>query len=386
MPNDDLPSTNDAQSDRTRTIRYGLIGSGMMGCEHLRNINALPNAVTVAVADPEPQSLEWAAEALVGQPAVSTYANHHALLEREDLDAIVVASPNFTHIDIVRDVMRLRPDLNLLIEKPLCTTAADCRELIALRDARPAGSGIVWVGLEYRYMPPAARFLSEIRAGSIGALKMIAIREHRFPFLEKVGNWNRFSANTGGTLVEKCCHFFDLMNLAVGAKPVRVLASGGQDVNHLDEFYETPEGKKRSDILDNAFVIVDYENGVRAMLDLSMFAEGGVNEQELVATGDLAKIEAFIPSGDIRIGRRFGPLRSNGASTSAGVEEFNAASDPRIKFGGFHHGASYLEHADFCDAIRDGGPAKVTLEDGLWSVAVGEAAHRAIESGGAIRL
>ena len=86
---------------------------------------------------------------------------------------------------------------------------------------------------------------------------MVAIREHRFPFLRKVGDWNRFSRNTGGTLVEKCCHFFDLMAHILDDEPMRVLASGDQDVNHLDERYdgETP------DILDNAFVVVDFAGG-----------------------------------------------------------------------------------------------------------------------------
>ena len=98
---------------------------------------------------------------------------------------------------------------------------------------------------------------------------MVAIREHRFPFLTKVDDWNRFSANTGGTLVEKCCHFFDLMNLILRNAPWRVMASGAQDVNHLDERYDG----RTPDILDNAFVIVDYPSGARALLDLCMFAE-----------------------------------------------------------------------------------------------------------------
>ena len=68
---------------------------------------------------------------------------------------------------------------------------------------------------------------------ALGALRMLAVREHRFPFLHKVGDWNRFSRNTGGTMVEKCCHFFDLMNRLAGESPDRVFASGGQDVNHL---------------------------------------------------------------------------------------------------------------------------------------------------------
>lgn len=53
-----------------------------------------------------------------------------------------------------------------------------------------------------------------------------------------MNNWNRFNVNSGGTLVEKCCHFFDLMRLFVGANPVRVMASGAIDVNHKDEIYD----------------------------------------------------------------------------------------------------------------------------------------------------
>ena len=68
-----------------------------------------------------------------------------------------------------------------------------------------------------------------------GDFKMLTITEHRFPFLQKVGDWNRFNENSGGTFVEKCCHFFDLMRLIIGADPIRVMASGRQEVNHLDE-------------------------------------------------------------------------------------------------------------------------------------------------------
>ena len=98
--------------------------------------------------------------------------------------------------------------------------------------------------------------MAEIDAGTAGSIKMVAIREHRFPFLVKVDNWNRFSENTGGTLVEKCCHFFDLMMQATRSRPVRVMASAGQDVNHLDEVYDG----RNSDIVDNAYVIIDFES------------------------------------------------------------------------------------------------------------------------------
>lgn len=120
---------------------------------------------------------------------------------------------------------------------------------------------------------------------------MLTIREHRFFFLEKVGDWNRFNRNTGGTLVEKCCHFFDLTRLIAGCNPVRMMASGGQSVNHLEEVHDG----QTSDIWDNAFVVVDFENGLRTMLELCMFAEGLRYQEEIRAVGPKGKIECLIP-------------------------------------------------------------------------------------------
>ena len=281
---------------------------------------------------------------------------------------MIVATPNMTHHDVLLDL--LPTDLHLLVEKPLCTTIEDCRDVLAAAVGRRA---VTWVGLEYRYMPPVTRLIRAVHAGEIGRLRMIAVREHRYPFLRKIGDWNRFNRNTGGTLVEKCCHFFDLMNHIAGARPVRVVASGAQDVNHLDERYDG----QRPDILDNAFVVVDYDNGVRASLDLCMFAEGSTNSEELSVVGDAGKAEAFLPSKEFRLGARTGG-RDEVATT--------VVTDDSVRWEGFHHGSSYLEHLDFLDTCRRGSSPAVSLEDGLWSVAVGVAAHTAIDEQRAVEL
>ena len=217
-------------------------------------------------------------------------------------------------------------------------------------------------------MPPTTALLNEIRSGTVGNVKMVSIREHRFPFLQKVDDWNRFNRNTGGTFVEKCCHFFDLMRLIADAEPAKVYASGAQDVNHLDESYngEIP------DVLDNGFVVVDFDNGVRGLLDLCMFAEASKNEQEISVTGDEGKVEAMVTESLLRIGRR---------ADGQHVVSERSITDDRIRHVGLHNGASYLEHVDFLTAIRRGEAAKVTLLDGMRSVAIGVAAHRSIECG-----
>ena len=348
-------------------IRYGIIGTGMMGCEHIRNLLALPGATITAVADPDEQSLGLGRMACGEDSEVESYNDYRDLIEKAPVDALVIASPNHTHAEVLEPVFE--SGLHVLVEKPMCTTLEDCR---TVQRKAAHHRGVFWVGLEYRYMATVAAFLKSLRAGSVGDIKMLFIREHRFPFLPKVGDWNRFNRNTGGTLVEKCCHFFDLMNLAMDCQAVRVQASGAQDVNHLDEQYhgETP------DILDNAFVIIDYENGARACLDLCMFAEGSRFEQELVATGNQGKLECTVPGDElIHCTRQYRDFSSQAIET-----------DPAVLHTGFHHGASYLEHIDFLAAIRNGTPARVTAEAGMRSVAIGVAAHRSIEEGRAVDM
>jgi myo-inositol 2-dehydrogenase / D-chiro-inositol 1-dehydrogenase len=346
-------------------VRYGIIGTGMMGLEHIHNLAAIEGARVTAIADPFEGS-RAAASAAVGDPDLSVFTDHRALLEHGEVDAVVVATPNMTHHPILLDA--LATDLHILVEKPMCATVEQCEEVVA---AAASHSGVAWVGLEYRYMPPIARLVQEVESGVVGQVRMVAIREHRYPFLVKVADWNRFNRNSGGTLVEKCCHFFDLMNLFANDVPVRVMASGAQDVNHLDERYDD----EVPDVIDNAFVIVEYAGGVRAMLDLCMFAEGGSNEQEIAVTGDVGKAEAFVPEGRVQVGLR--------ADRSVRVEQ---VTDTRVKYDGLHHGSSYLEHLDFLAAVRTGGTPTVTLRDGLLSVAMGVAAHRSIDEGRPILL
>jgi predicted dehydrogenase len=350
-------------------MRVGVVGTGMMGCEHLRNLLAIDGVEITAISDPHAEPLGWARKTLEDSPhRPREFADHRDLAESGLVDAVIVASPNFTHKSVLDDL--LKTDLHVLVEKPLCTTVEDCEEVVALAAKRDA---VTWVGLEYRYMPSIAKMHSLVREGRIGEVRMMAIREHRFPFLQKVDNWNRFNRFTGGTLVEKCCHFFDLMNLVVAAKPTRVYASGGQDVNHLDERY----GGEQPDIIDNAYVIIDYEDGARAMLDLCMFAEVGSNEQEITVVGDRGKIEAYVPGeGVVILGDR----------VTSQIERISCLPTEAPGHVGFHHGASFIEVRNFLDAARGERRVDVDVTQGMWSVAVGVAAHCSIDLGRPVLL
>jgi len=343
----------------------------MMGIEHITNLAITPGAVITALADPTGSSLEQSMTALGARgESVARFGSAEALAESGLCDAVIVASPNYTHRMVLEPLFDA--GLAILCEKPIATTIEDARWIVERAEASDA---VFWTAMEYRYMPPAAEFIREIHDGRIGALRMLSIREHRFPFLEKVADWNRFSRNTGGTMIEKCCHFFDLMRLITGAEAVRVYCSGAMDVNHLEERY----GGETPDIIDNSYTTVDFSNGVRAMLDLSMFADGAENQEEITAVGDTARLDVLIPEGALVYSPRVG-FRNDKR-----VERRVVEVDETALNAGSHHGSTFYEHQKFNAAVRGEGAVEVTARDGLMAVAIGTAAeisareHRAVE-------
>jgi myo-inositol 2-dehydrogenase/D-chiro-inositol 1-dehydrogenase len=359
------------------SIGYGIIGCGMMGQEHIRNIRLLGDAHVAAIYEPDPQMM---AQARQLAPEAQASGSIEDLLARPDVDCILIASPNFRHIEQLQQIAATRP-LPVLVEKPLFTDPADAAKLDQIAKSLP----LVWVAMEYRYMPPVAAFVRDVESAT-GAIKMLTIREHRFPFLSKVGDWNRFNRNTGGTFVEKCCHFFDLMRLILKSDPVQVMASAGQAVNHLDERYagETP------DILDHGYVLVDFASGARAMLELCMFAEGSRYQEEISAVGPAGKIECLVPGPT-----RFWPAHLGAPPTSQvivsprnppGPRTLEIPVDQALLAAGDHNGSTFYQHRKFVDAVRRGNAPEVSLDDGRWAVMIGQAAQTSAREGRPVRF
>ncbi|SMX38800.1 1,5-anhydro-D-fructose reductase [Maliponia aquimaris] len=359
-------------------VNYGIVGCGMMGREHIQNIALLPQGRVAAVYDPVPELAQSAAQQAGGAQVCPSL---EALLAIESLDALVIVSPNDCHVPQLRQIAATRP-LPVLCEKPIYTAPED---EAFLRDFARSYPAPVWVAMEYRYMPPVALLRDEV-AEATGGIAMLTIREHRFPFLPKVGAWNRFNARTGGTLVEKCCHFFDLMRLILRDEPVRVMASAGQAVNHKDEVFDG----KAPDIWDNGYVIVDFARGTRAMLELCMFAEGARYQEEISAIGPRGKIEALVPGPG-----RFWPAHLGDAPVPQvivsprvpkGPRLVEVPVDPTLLAAGDHNGSTFYQHERFNAVVRGEGRPEVTLEDGIAAVRMGLAAQQSAATGQAVAL
>jgi predicted dehydrogenase len=299
------------------------------------------------------------------------------------VNCLLIASPNYLHLEQLEKIAAIRP-LPVLVEKPLFTDPADAPRLAALRAAYPAP---IWVAMEYRYMPPVARMIEQADEAT-GGIRMLTIREHRFPFLEKVGDWNRFSRNTGGTLVEKCCHFFDLMRLIMQADPVRLFASGAMNHNHVDERY----AGEQPDILDNALVVLDFPDRRRALLELVMFADGSRYQEEISIVGPSGKLECKVPGPT-----RFWPTETLGEPPVAqlvvsprepkGPRMVEIPVAPELLAAGDHNGSTWFQHRKFFDVVRGAAqPVEVSLSDGLKAVVIGLAAEASARTGVAIDL
>ena len=364
----------------SNAVRYGIIGCGMMGQEHLRNIALLPGASVTRIFEPDDAMAQGS---LALAPGSQRAASLEEVVMSPDVDCLLIASPNFCHAEQLQAIAALRP-LPLLLEKPACTTLEDAQALAELGRRYPAP---IWVAMEYRYMPPVTRLAEEVHSQAhTGPVTMLTIREHRFPFLVKVGDWNRFNRYTGGTLVEKCCHFFDLMRHLTQSEPVRVYASASVAHNHRDERY--PDGTP--DILDNAYVLVDFASGQRAMLELCMFAEGARYQEEISVVGPIGKAECFVPGPG-----RFWPAHLGEAPVPKvvisprhpkGPRELDVPVDPVALAAGDHNGSTLYQHQRFNAVVRGQGQVEVALRDGLAAVMIGLAAQESARIGQAISL
>ncbi|NQZ73761.1 MAG: Gfo/Idh/MocA family oxidoreductase [Dinoroseobacter sp.] len=361
------------------TLKYGLIGAGMMGQEHIRNIALLHDVEVAAICEPNTDMANAARQLAPNAQIVPDLPSFFGI---EGLDALVIASPNHMHIGQLEEIAINCP-LPVLAEKPICTAPEDLERVQALPAKLPHA---VWVAMEYRYMPPVAELIKAAEKVT-GGVQMLSIREHRFPFLPKIGDWNRFNDKTGGTMVEKCCHFFDLMRHILKDDPVRVIASAGQHVNHVDEEYD---GRK-PDILDHGYVIVDFKRGARAMLELCMFAEGAKYQEEISVVGPDGKIEALVP-GPTRFwntdaGAPPVPLIVESPRNPTGVLTREVPVDAALLAAGDHNGSTFYQHRLFADLVRKGqGVPEVTLTDGAWAVAMGLAAQIAAQEGRVVEM
>lgn len=356
--------------------RFNVIGTGINGQEHIRVTHLEGRATIHGIYDPNPGSVAAAQRehARFSDTPLIVYNTLEAACLDEGIDGLIIATPNYTHYDVVK--VAAKSHKPILLEKPIATTVQDAYAITRLAQDYPA---VFQVGLQYRFKAAYVEAIHEVKErGTVGAVKTLSMLEHRIPFLDKVNQWNKFAKYSGNTLIEKCCHYFDLLNLFAASRPKTVYATGGMAVNFVDFRYDD----ERADVLDHAQVIITYENGVHASFDLCMFAP--MFYEELVVCGDQGRLKASEQE-DL--------LAHGGSGTHIEILCHDARPSRRIVAGypslieqSGHHGATFIEHVHFVNAIAGEPSAAATALEGLWSIIVAAAAQESIAKGGVIAI
>jgi len=332
-------------------IRYGVIGNGARGQALIDAAVKTGEIEIVALADSQENMLKEAAKLV---PSAKMFRNYTDLLEFSEVEAVVVATPNHTHKEIV--LKCIEAGKHIFSEKPVATNLNDFDEIAN----KLKGTNLVYqVGIELRYSQMGSKLKEIVDSGSIGQVKMMWCKEFRPPFKDGSDGW-RISPKSGGTFLEKNVHHFDLFNWLIGSKPIKVSAFGGSDVIYKNE-----------GILDNGVVIIEYENGARASLVLSLFHELGFF-MEMGALGETGRIEAFSPSEKMDVYTR-------GYSISYDFKKTG------IK-GGFDHEGEVEQHLAFVKSIRTGGIPMANIDVVRDSHAICFAVEEAVRTGSIIEL
>src|SRR5690625_1978158 len=223
-------------------IRVGVIGAGLRASGFFRDIpEGLEDAVQIAaLADPDPDKRAGFGELIAvtqtdphTQAAVAKrwapgahqaeYSDGLELLAKQrDLDALIVATPNSQHVPYAVEAMS--QSLPLMLEKPVATSVEDLAAL--WRADHAVGGSTTLVGFVLRYTPFYSKVREIVQSGRLGTILSVEANENLATPLTKrqYRGWRQDTGKSGGWMVEKCCHDFDILSHLLDSRPTRVFS------------------------------------------------------------------------------------------------------------------------------------------------------------------
>lgn len=213
-------------SSSPSTVRVGVIGFGQWGPNHVRNFSMLENCEVVRLCDAADARLKAAQKLFRG---VQTTRNAADITGATDIDAVVVATPTGSHFALVKAALEAGKDV--LCEKPLARTSAECRELMDLAAAK---GRLLMVGHVFLYNSGILHLKTDLDRGELGRIYyMDAVRTNLGPVRSDVG-----------AIYDLASHDISIFNFLLGAQPVEVSATGNsvlqkgvEDVGFMTLYY-----------------------------------------------------------------------------------------------------------------------------------------------------
>ncbi len=413
----------------TERTRYVLAGTGSRGLGLFGQ--ALVNdyreqCELVGLFDSSAARMDAANHLLGSQLPV--YTDFQKMLAELAPDAVIIATSDASHADYV--IHTLAAGKRAICEKPLGIDAEQMRRVLDAADrAAQRHAPISLTTHNMRYETAIRHIKSMLDDGAVGRILTISFREalDRHHGADYFRRWHRFRANSGGLLIQKGSHHFDVLNWWVGARPRQVIARGGlyfygkqgklrgerctgcAEANRCEfyaDIWSTDEEQRqlyreaerdggyvrdgcvfdeRIDIEDHMNVLYDYENGVQVNYELTAFASFEGLRVEIEGTGGRIVYEDFYPTdwppGDVVVPglETFESQQLTLYSFRDGVVQF-----PTEQWSSDHMDTDRqdmlpeLFTRPFDAPLTD---RQATLEDGAWAVLIGAAANRSIAEG-----
>ncbi len=314
-------------------VGVGLIGCGNMGRSLVTAAAALDFCVVPAVCDAVAESATKLAEELGAEAA----ADAADLLARDDITAVLVAAPNFTHCELT--CQAAQAGKHVFVEKPMALNTADCTRMIETAQA----NGVkLMVGQVLRYIPSFCAMLDLLRTGDLGepfAIRTTRISggwsgQHRAP-------WRLKKELSGGPLFEVSQHELDFMRCVLGD-----VQSVGAVMGNFRE--------KEIDYEDLDLLLLDFKQGGKGCLMAGHAAVWGSYDGMILCTKGSIQFNGFGSCEYMIEGREKRQLSAEGYEP--GVQR---------------------EVREFLEAVRDDTAPTIPGEEGRKNVAIAEAAHLA---------
>jgi predicted dehydrogenase len=210
-------------------LKYAIVGAGgrhQMFREAVTETHKDSNEL-VALCDVNEKRLALSVREAPPQPGngIATYVaeDFDRMIAEQKPDTVIVTVPDYLHDEYI--VRALKSGCNVITEKPMTT---DLSKLKKVLDAQKQTGRNITVTFNYRYSPARTQLKDILMSGVIGEIQAVDFRWYldRVHGADYFRRWHRYKDKSGGLLVHKSTHHFDLMNWWVDSTPVTVAANG----------------------------------------------------------------------------------------------------------------------------------------------------------------
>ncbi len=236
------------------TVRIGIIGLGR-GMSHARRVAESERCELVSIADIVEEAAKSAAEEL---GAGSWYKDYREMLEKEELDAAIISTPNFLHAPMSIDAMKA--GLHVLVEKPMCITMEEADQIVEV--SKETGRKL-YVGYNYRWNPAYRKIKEILEGGVLGRLQYAncTVKTWRAPSYYERAEWRtKWATQGGGVLMNQATHHLDSLSWWMG--PAKTVIGFCENLYHDIE------------VEDTGTAIIKFESGATLSFMASTAIEG----------------------------------------------------------------------------------------------------------------